>query len=146
MPESPRWLLCQGRTEDALEVFEQIARWNGKPSVDPSDIKNLQRVILLGHDDRSDRLGRHSVSTSTIIEDKRFCSSFTLCSSFSIFCHKEYRFQLMLLMFLWFTSQLIYYGISFNMKNLSGDAYMNIFYMAIIGMPGSFTGLIFNNR
>ena len=33
-PESPRWLLVNGRTKEAIEVLNYIARWNG----------NLQRI------------------------------------------------------------------------------------------------------
>uniref|UniRef100_A0A1I8JDE7 MFS domain-containing protein n=1 Tax=Macrostomum lignano TaxID=282301 RepID=A0A1I8JDE7_9PLAT len=29
VPESPRWLVLRGRTEDAKKVFSQLARWNG---------------------------------------------------------------------------------------------------------------------
>lgn len=147
MPESPRFLLCQGRTEEALEVFDQIARWNGRPCVNPSDVKVLQAAILLGNGDKSEK---ESGSPSTAFTTGQCCvyrylpSTFT---SFKVFRYRQYRFQLLVLIFSWFASQLIYYGISFNMKNLtSGDAYLNVLYMGIVSLPGSFTGLLFNNR
>lgn len=147
MPESPRWLLCHGKTEEAIEVFDQIARWNGKPNVNPSDVKVLQKVILLGNGESLDRIDSLASLTTTTKNKKSFCSSHSiLFSSFKIFHYREYRFQMLVLMFSWFASQLIYYGISFNMKNLTGDPYLNVLYMGIVGMPGSFIGLLFNNR
>lgn len=159
MPESPRWLLCQGRTEDAIEVFDQIARWNGRPFLDPSDIKALQKQILFDSESSNeDKTSIYTISTETSNGESnvefyqtkkkrsRWCAKSKLWKSLSIFKYKQYRFQLVVLMFAWFASQLIYYGISFNMKNLSGDPYLNVFYMGMVGLPGSFAGLLFNNR
>ncbi|CAL8107343.1 unnamed protein product [Orchesella dallaii] len=135
MPESPRWLLCQGRTEEAMEVFDQIARWNNKPSLDPSDIKILQHQILQNgeSEDSGNKKGLYGFASS-------------MCRTFEIFKYQEYRSQLLVLMFSWFAFQLVYYGISFNMKNLSGDPYLNLLIMGVVGLPGSFSGLLFNNR
>lgn len=185
MPESPRWLLCHGRTKEAIRVFDQIARWNGRPCLDPADIIALQKSILqqqensnrsssssddygnkASNDDALNK-GETSSQTTTIScnsaitgsnksdnennnifhkEEKKTSMSSSICNSFKIFSYREYRFQLFTLMFAWFASQLIYYGISFNMKHLSGDPYLNVLYMGAVGLPGSFTGLLFNNR
>ena len=29
MPESPRWLVSEGRYDDAREIFKKIGKWNG---------------------------------------------------------------------------------------------------------------------
>ncbi|OXA36584.1 Organic cation transporter protein [Folsomia candida] len=125
-PESPRWLLCKERTEEALEVFDKIARWNRKPGMDPAEIKTLQKCIT------------HSVDSSS--------ESLSIVESFKILKFKEFRVQLVILMVAWFTCQLVYYGISFNMKHLDGNPYWNVFYMGVLDLPGSFTGILFNNR
>lgn len=40
VPESPRWLLSQKRTTQAIRVMEQIAQKNGK--LPPADLKVLE--------------------------------------------------------------------------------------------------------
>lgn len=125
-PESPRWLLCKERTEEALGVFDRIARWNKRPAVDPAEIKAVQKSI--------------SASVHSSAE------SLSIVESFKIIRIQAFRLQLLILILGWFTTQLIYYGISFNMKHLDGDPYWNVFYMGILDLPGSFTGILFNNR
>jgi hypothetical protein len=126
-PESPRWLLTRERTEEAVGVFEKIARWNRKPCIDQADVKNLQKSII------------HSSSLSS---SSSGCLS--VLDSFKVLKIKEFRLQLVILMIAWFSCQLIYYGLSFNMKHLDGDAHWNVFYMGALDLPGSFTGILFN--
>jgi OCT family organic cation transporter-like MFS transporter 3 len=125
-PESPRWLLCKERTDEAIEVFQQIARWNKKPELDPAGIRSVQKSITNARD----------ASTESL----------SIIDSLKVLKIKEFRVQLFILMFAWFTSQLVYYGISFNMKHLDGDPYLNVLYMGACDLPGSFTGIFFNNR
>lgn len=44
MPESPRWLLAQGKFEDALNILEVMARVNGKKLPNSFRIKLHERV------------------------------------------------------------------------------------------------------
>lgn len=44
MPESPRWLLAQGKFEDALNILEVMARVNGKKLPNSFRMKLHERV------------------------------------------------------------------------------------------------------
>lgn len=44
MPESPRWLLTQGKFEDALKILEVMARVNGNKLPNSFRIKLHERV------------------------------------------------------------------------------------------------------
>lgn len=43
-PESPRWLLAQGKFEDALKILEVMARVNGNKLSNSFRLKLLERV------------------------------------------------------------------------------------------------------
>lgn len=46
----------------------------------------------------------------------------------------------------WFANALTYYGISFNMKNMSGDPYLNVFLLGVLDSPAELSGMYFSNR
>lgn len=49
-------------------------------------------------------------------------------------------------MAIWFAWSLTYYGISFNIKNLEGNIYLNVFYMGLVNALGQRGALLINNR
>jgi hypothetical protein len=57
-----------------------------------------------------------------------------------------YRTQLLIFMWAWLSICVIYYGLSFNTKHLSGNPYLNVFYLGLSDLPGCFSGIYFNNR
>ena len=44
IPESPRWLMVQGRTEECQDIFKMIGRRNGKPLPDKVKLEVGQKV------------------------------------------------------------------------------------------------------
>ena len=45
MPESPRWLLANGKLEEALKILEIMAKVNGKEFPDSFRVKLKERVL-----------------------------------------------------------------------------------------------------
>ena len=44
LPESPRWLLAQNRTEEATKIVKHIAEYNGKPLPEDFKLKPMHAV------------------------------------------------------------------------------------------------------
>ena len=44
MPESPRWLLSNGRKEEAIKVLKLVCKWNKKPTTALDQMKNLELI------------------------------------------------------------------------------------------------------
>lgn len=124
LPESPRYLLCKGQTQEAIKVFNKIASCNKKDPVEPNDIYNLQRMIIKENESTDCSTKVNGVTTLLT----KYCKQFVVFS------------------WGWFTCACIYYALSFNTKNLSGNLYLNVFYLGVSDLPGYFFGIIFNNR
>lgn len=134
IPESPRWLLCKGRTEDAAKVFNQIAKWNNRPEISYEEVQSLQQEILKQHTPTpsdSNSKNTNCIKKLKMVKD---------------LSNTTYRTQLLVMVFSWFALSLAYYGLSFHTKNLGEDPYLNILFLGASELPGPFSGLLFNNR
>lgn len=123
LPESPRWLLCHKKTKEATRVFNSIARWNLRPKPAPETIKKLQLVVCKEESERTEKKGRLS----------EFKNAFLLK-------------QISILALAWFANALTYYGLSFNMKNMSGNRYLNVGLLGAFDFPAELSGIYFSNR
>lgn len=124
MLESPRWLLVRNRPEEAHKVFEKIAYWNAKTAPRIEEIKELQASIL-----------EQDASTLTGIKAMK-----------TIMKNKKLRTNLAIETFCVVTCAIVFYGVSFNAKNLGGNKYLNVFYMGVLDFFGSPASILFTNN
>uniref|UniRef100_H3AD00 Major facilitator superfamily (MFS) profile domain-containing protein n=1 Tax=Latimeria chalumnae TaxID=7897 RepID=H3AD00_LATCH len=109
IPESPRWLLSQGRVNEAESIIQQAAEKNKVPP--PSVIfapDELEDMKSKGHEshDILDLLRTSNIRCITIIS-----------------------------LLLWMLITIGYFGLSLNTPNLHGNAYINCFLSAAIEIP-----------
>ncbi|KAK7496746.1 hypothetical protein BaRGS_00011955, partial [Batillaria attramentaria] len=116
LPESIRWLSVKGHVDEAHHVLRSVARWNRRKDPDVGVIRNLSS--------RSD-------------DSHKTFTYFHICSNWNI---------AKIAIVTGCSCSLTYYGISFGIKSLSGDFYLNFFLMAVVEVPPSLFVYYLANR
>ncbi|XP_054943643.1 solute carrier family 22 member 1 [Physeter macrocephalus] len=114
VPESPRWLLSQKRNTQAVKIMDHIAQKNGK--LPPADLKMLSL-----EEDVTEKLSPSFVD---------------------LFRTPHLRKHTFILMYLWFTSSVLYQGLIMHMGVTGGNLYLDFFYSALVEFPAAFIILV----
>ncbi|XP_036379789.1 solute carrier family 22 member 5-like [Megalops cyprinoides] len=109
IPESPRWLLTQGRVQEAEAILRDAARRNG---VTPPEF----------------------VFTPTEGEE-RTCKRGESHSFLDLLRSRNIRHTTVILFLVWWTLSMGYFGLSLNTSHLHGNPYLNCFISAAIEVP-----------
>ncbi|EDW15654.2 organic cation transporter protein isoform X1 [Drosophila mojavensis] len=124
LPESPRWLLAQGRLEELNRLIEGAAKMNG--TVLPNNYqKMLEAAVPI--ELRQDTSQTEAVTT--IVEENKIPSDVPHLNVhvnplFVVFGSKYWRTTLLTLI-IWFTLIIIYFGLTLHLNNLGGNVYIN---------------------
>ncbi|XP_063925688.1 beta-alanine transporter [Zophobas morio] len=109
LPESPRWLLAQGRVREAEQILIQMARINGK-KLPYNFVSELRREEV-----------RSQVPSSFGIRH--------------LFHSSNLRWKTIIITFIWFTNTSVYVGLSYYAPALGGDEYLNFFLAGAVELP-----------
>uniref|UniRef100_A0A8C5QEF7 Major facilitator superfamily (MFS) profile domain-containing protein n=1 Tax=Leptobrachium leishanense TaxID=445787 RepID=A0A8C5QEF7_9ANUR len=109
IPESPQWLISQGRFEEAESIIRNAAKMNHitPPAIifktaELEDLKNSQQK-------------RHTILDLVKTRNVRIITILTIL--------------------VWFVTAIGYFGVSLNTPNLHGDPFLNCFLLAAIEVP-----------
>ncbi|XP_019277599.1 organic cation/carnitine transporter 2 isoform X2 [Panthera pardus] len=109
IPESPRWLISQGRFEEAEVIIRRAAKING--IVAPSTIFDSSELQDLS----SKKQQSHSI--------------------LDLLRTRNIRMVTVMSIILWMTISVGYFGLSLDTPNLHGDVYVNCFLSAVVEVP-----------
>ncbi|XP_064205897.1 organic cation/carnitine transporter 2-like isoform X2 [Anguilla rostrata] len=109
IPESPRWLLSQGRVEEAEAILRDAAKKNRVTAPE----------VIFAHTEGSQKQ----------FKKQEFHGFLELLKTSNIRCITG------MLCLMWFTLTIGYFGLSLNTSNLYGDPYLNCFISAATEMP-----------
>lgn len=95
IPESPRWLLCKGRIAEVKAIIKKACEFNGREV--PANIDKLLKPPVQEEQDEG---------------------------CISLFGSKYLRLITICFVCIWFTMNVVYYGLVLNMSQF-GDVYLN---------------------
>lgn len=123
LSESPRWYLAHGRADDALAILKQIALKNGKTI--PSTI-----TLETEHTRAEDAYGERAKSQANFtIEPWR------KATMMDVFRVSTTRRRMVIMLFIWLSNGLCYYGVNLDVPNLGGNISIGLILNAVGEMP-----------
>ncbi|XP_049872666.1 organic cation transporter protein-like [Pectinophora gossypiella] len=130
MPESIRWYLSKGKYEEAEAALKNIAQINGRKV----SAKTLQEL----------REAAEETERITAIKLKENDSEPWLLMK--VFRHKAILLRCLVAPVWWITMTLVYYGLSINAVNISGNQYHNYMVVAAVEIPGFWSAMLLVER
>ncbi|XP_037603940.1 solute carrier family 22 member 5-like isoform X2 [Sebastes umbrosus] len=111
IPESPRWLLSQGRVEEADTIVRKAAKMNKVEA---------PQIIFKDNSVHADETNTHPKENHNI---------------FNLLRTKNIRNTTVILCLVWFTLSIGYFGLSLNTSRLHANPYLSCFLSAAVEVP-----------
>ncbi|XP_068268913.1 solute carrier family 22 member 2-like [Nyctibius grandis] len=118
LPESPRWLISQGKSDKAMKIVSDMAKKNQKKM--PSHFESIKFEEEDG--------GKQSPSLIDLVRTPQM------------------RKNTFILMYNWFTSSILYQGLIMHMGVAAGNMYLDFLYSALVEFPAAFIIIITIDR
>ncbi|XP_072019579.1 organic cation transporter protein-like isoform X2 [Amphiura filiformis] len=110
LKESPRWLMTQGRFDEAEVIIQDIARVNKTTIPEP----------LFEESEKKEILETNQAQQATVID---------------LFRTPTLRRRTLIMMFCWFVNSIVYYGLSLSTSDLGTNDYVAFFLSGLVEVP-----------
>ncbi|XP_021195348.3 organic cation transporter protein [Helicoverpa armigera] len=118
--ESVRWYMSKGRFDESEALLRKVAQVNGKP-ISEKSLEALRHTA------------QEKLRISAVEAEKRGSEPWLIVQ---VFQHKPILIRCLISPIWWITTTFIYYGLSLNAVNMSGNRYLNYIAVAAVEIPG----------
>ncbi|KAJ8723098.1 hypothetical protein PYW08_003010 [Mythimna loreyi] len=118
--ESVRWLMSKGRFEESEALLRKVAKVNRK-TISEKSLQDLRRTA------------QEKLRISAVEAEKQGGEPWLVVQ---VFRHKKILIRVLISPVWWVTTTFIYYGLSLNAVNMSGNRYLNFVAVAAVEIPG----------
>ncbi|XP_048750180.2 organic cation transporter protein-like [Ostrea edulis] len=162
--ESLRWLVANGRFEEAKEWIKRAAKWNKKDATEilaatalvnveiqvlvekATDVNGVEKgndVNGVEKDNVVNGLQSDDKKPGTINKDSRGLEKLSILD---IFRNRHILLTSILVWIIWFVNSITYYGLFLTSGSMSGNMYLNFFFNGIVEIPSVFLYMFTINR
>ena len=147
IPESPRWLLINGRFTAAEAIIKRGAYLNGHQApvetngdvvaADDANDANVKLTSIKTDGDPNELPDNLEVSIKKLVnkfEDELNLQKRSV-TLIDLWLSPNLRKKTLILYFTWAVNGFVYYGLSFNTNSLGGNIYLNFFLMGLVEIP-----------
>ncbi|KAM7345217.1 organic cation transporter protein isoform 1-T4 [Cochliomyia hominivorax] len=128
VPESVRWLIARNRKEKAGKIIRKAAQINRK-ELSVTLLANFQSENHLETSDNNNYVKNN-------LDDIKIEKHEIWLAVKEVFKSKTLVFRYTLMLYIWAVNAVVYYGLSLNSTNLSGNKYLNFALVCLIEIPG----------
>lgn len=128
--ESVRWYMSKGRYEESEAVLKEVARLNRKQLSE----KSLHLLRVTAEDDK-----KKKATEKTEKANEPWLIVL-------VFRHKPILLRCIIIPIWWITMTLVYYGLSINAVNMSGNPYVNYMAVSAVEIPGFWISVLLMSR
>uniref|UniRef100_H3DMW3 Solute carrier family 22 member 15 n=1 Tax=Tetraodon nigroviridis TaxID=99883 RepID=H3DMW3_TETNG len=121
LPESPRWLYCQGQMERAEQVLHHMALRNG----------NAVTNLMLQRDAAATKVSKPKRGQPGLLQ---------------LALHPVLRIRTVVLMYVWYSCSLVYYGLTLGAGDSTGSRYVNVAMYGLVEVPAYPLCMYFINK